>query len=101
LADPIIDDEANLQHAIARAKKAPEDVAKLRTCIGNHPDLIHGCLYPETDVDIMISIVLRHLNDNIFQKGVPGNVRQLGEAVGQIEASMQSHVEPKRGEVSC
>lgn len=99
-ADPIVDDEDNFQLAIARARRNPEDVTKLRRFIGNHPDLIHGCLYPETDVDILISVVLRYLNDNIFQKGLPGAVRHLGEAVSQIEGSMQSYVEPKRGEFS-
>ncbi|OIW27610.1 hypothetical protein CONLIGDRAFT_633977 [Coniochaeta ligniaria NRRL 30616] len=95
-ADPIVEDEDNFQHAIARARRSPEDVQKLRRFIGNHPDLIHGCLYPETDVDILISVVLRYLNDNIFQKGLPGTVQHLGEAISQIEGSMQSHVEPKR-----
>jgi hypothetical protein len=97
-ADPIVDDEDNFQHALGRARKSPEDVAKLRRFIGNHPDLIHGCFYPETDVDILISVVLRYLNDNIFQKGLPGAVQHLGEAISQIEGSMQSYVEPKRGE---
>jgi hypothetical protein len=96
-ANPIIDDEDNFQKTVMRAAKNPEDVAKLRTYISKHPDLIHGCLYPETDVDILISMVLRYLNDNIFQKGLPGCVRHLGESIAHIEGSMQTHVKPQRG----
>lgn len=97
--DPVIDDEDNFQHAVDRVRKNPDDVAKLRAFVANHPDLIHGCLYPETDVDILISIVLRYLNDYIFQKGVPQGVRPLAEAISHIEGSMQSYIAPKRGNI--
>jgi hypothetical protein len=97
-ADPIVDNEEKFLKFVARAKRHPEDTAKLQRFMANQPDLIHGCLYPETDVDILTSLVLRFVNDNIFQKGVPGAPAYYGEVIAQIEGSMQLHVEPKRGE---
>ncbi|KAB5583556.1 hypothetical protein GE09DRAFT_1278750 [Coniochaeta sp. 2T2.1] len=94
--EPTIDNEKAFQQAVERARKDPEDVVILKQYMGCHPDLIHGCLYPETDVDIIVSIILRFISEFVFQSGIPGNVKHLGEAISQIEASMQSHVEPKR-----
>ncbi|KAB5585570.1 hypothetical protein GE09DRAFT_1234120 [Coniochaeta sp. 2T2.1] len=44
------------------ARKNPGDVSVLKSCMGSHPDIVHGCLFPETDVDIIVSIVLRFIS---------------------------------------
>jgi len=78
-------------------KKKPGEVQKLKKHIQNHADLTNGCLFPETDVDIIIAIVTRFLHDHVFQKVLCGISPGLLEAITYVETSMLSNVEPKRG----
>lgn len=99
-AEPIIDNPAMCEKFVSAAKKHPNDISKLRKFILSHGDLVHGCFFPDTDIDILTAIVLRFVYDNIFQKVLFGELRNSGEVVTSIEAAMQTSVEPKRGESS-
>jgi hypothetical protein len=96
--DPIVDSESTCEEILAAAKKRPADIFKIKKCMTSHPDLIHGCMYPETDVDLVIAIIMRFLHDNIFQKILFGIMPGVVEVLTFTEGSMQTNVQPKRGE---
>ncbi|TDZ27808.1 hypothetical protein C8035_v008680 [Colletotrichum spinosum] len=81
---------------LAGARKKPSEANKLKHVIQVYADLVHGTMYPETDEDIIISIIMRYLNDNIFQKILYGAIASYVEALSFVEGAMQNHVEPKR-----
>lgn len=86
-----------MEEIVTSAKKKPAEFLKLKKHIQNHADLTNGCLFPETDVDIIIAIVTRFLHDNVFQKVLFGMVPLVVEVITYVETSMLSNVEPKRG----
>ncbi|KAK3320534.1 hypothetical protein B0T19DRAFT_242606 [Cercophora scortea] len=96
LADPIVEDPEKINAVVALARKRPADVAKLRRYLDHHIELINGCIFPETDIDILIAIVMRFLQDNVFQPQLFGCMSTAVQALGFIEHSMQNYVEPKR-----
>lgn len=97
-AEPIVESPVMCEKFVSAAKKHPHDISRLRKFMLSHGDLVHGALYPDTDIDILTAIVLRYVHDNIFQKVLFRGLRNTGEVVTYIEASMQTNVEPKRGE---
>ncbi|EEY19610.1 conserved hypothetical protein [Verticillium alfalfae VaMs.102] len=76
-------------------RKRPGDAARIKRALSKNADLFHATKYPDTDEDVVISLILRHLNDHIFQKTlynlIPDNISLLQA----IERAMQS-AEPKR-----
>ncbi|KAL1839321.1 hypothetical protein VTJ49DRAFT_1649 [Mycothermus thermophilus] len=94
--DPILDDEDRIDDVLLRVRRGAQDVQRLRRYMHTHPDLVYGCTYPETDVDIMIALVLRYLQDHVFQQALYGAVPQLVQVISFLEASMQTNVQPKR-----
>lgn len=99
--EPILDDDDRIDDVLAAAKKRPGDVQKLKRYIHGQGDLVHGCMFPETDIDIMIAVVMRFLQDHIFQKILFGAAPDAVETITFVEASMQTNVEPKRGSYAC
>lgn len=97
IAEPVVDNPNRRESFISAAKKQPNDIAKLKKFMMNHGELVHGSLFPDTDIDVLTAIVLRFVHDNIFQKVLFGDLRNPGEVITSIEASMQTNVEPKRG----
>lgn len=96
--DPILDDDDKTDEALMLAiKKAPE-VERLRKYMHSQGDLVNACMYPDTDIDILIALVMRFLQDNIFQKTLIGAVPSAVEVLSYVEGSMQTNVEPKRGQ---
>jgi hypothetical protein len=95
--DPILDDDDRMDDVLAAAKKRPADIQRLKRYIHSQGDLVHGCMFPETDIDIMIAVVMRFLQDHIFQKILYGAASDTVETITLVEASMQTNVEPKRG----
>jgi hypothetical protein len=95
--DPILDDDDRMDDVLAAAKKRPADIQRLKRYIQSQGDLVHGCMFPETDIDIMIAVVMRFLQDHIFQKILFGAAPDTVETITLVEASMQTNVEPKRG----
>lgn len=98
-AEPIVDNPTLRDSFVAAAKEQHRDILKLRRFILDRGDFVNGLLYPDTDIDILIAIVLRYIHENIFQKVLLGGMRDAGEIVTAIEGSMQTNVEPKRGEL--
>ncbi len=94
---PILDDDEIVLEIATAARKRPTEFAKLKRTLHQYGDLVHGSMFPETDVDIVISVIMRYIHDNIFQKILYGAISQFIEAVTFIEGSMQTNVEPKRG----
>lgn len=96
--DPWLDDyEAGIEALATSARKQSGEAAKFRKTLQKYPDLVHGCMFPETDEDIIVAIIMRYLNDHIFQKVLYGSAQQYTEMVSFIETQMQTAVEPKRG----
>ncbi|TFA99437.1 hypothetical protein CCMA1212_008747 [Trichoderma ghanense] len=95
--DPWLDDyEAGIEALATSARKQSGEAAKFRKTLQKYPDLVHGCMFPETDEDIIVAIIMRYLNDHIFQKVLYGSAQQYTEMVSFIETQMQTAVEPKR-----
>ena len=86
-----------IEEVLGFARKRPSDCSRLKRAIQTYPDLVHGCMWPETDEDILISIIMRYIHDNIFQKILYGSIGHYVEVMSFIETALQTHVEPKRG----
>ncbi len=95
--EPIVDDPEKMDSLLLNLKKRPGDFGKLRKLMLKYGDLVNGCHYPETDVDVAIAAVLRWLHDEIFQTILYGVAPQVVELISFIESAMQTSVEPKRG----
>ncbi|KAK3386618.1 hypothetical protein B0H63DRAFT_468101 [Podospora didyma] len=94
--EPILDDDSKADEVLTHSRKRPAEAQRLRKCITLHGDLINGCQFPDTDIDLIVAIVMRFLLDNIFQKTLFGVMPQAVELINFIEASMRNNVEPKR-----
>jgi hypothetical protein len=95
--DPILDNDDKMDEILAAAKKRPLEAQKLKKYMHSYGDLVHGSMFPETDIDIIIATLMRFLQDNIFQKILFGTVPSVVEVLNFVENSMQTNVEPKRG----
>ncbi|KAF4980602.1 hypothetical protein FZEAL_3415 [Fusarium zealandicum] len=85
-----------LEAMSATARKRSADVNRFKKVLHQYPDLVHGLYFPETDEDIIMSMILRYLHDNIFQTVLYGSIHHYVEIVSFIENHMQASVEPKR-----
>ncbi|UKZ51428.1 hypothetical protein TrVGV298_005188 [Trichoderma virens] len=95
--EPWLDDyEAGIEALSTSARKQSGEVVKFKKALHKHPDLVHACFFPETDEDIIAAIIMRFLNDHIFQKVLYGSAQNYTEMVSFIETQMQTSVEPKR-----
>lgn len=94
--DPILDDPVKAEEVLANAKKRTADLRHLRTTMARHGDLVNACMFPDTDIDVIIAITMRFLQDNVFQKILFGTLPGVVEALTFVEGSMQTNVEPKR-----
>ncbi|KAM0426956.1 hypothetical protein ACHAPT_007854 [Fusarium lateritium] len=95
--DPWLEDHKEGADALLSVsrKRAPE-ANKFKRVLHQYPDLVHGSCFPETDEDIIASMILRYLHDNIFQTVLYGAIHNYVEVVSFIENNMQMSVEPKR-----
>ncbi|KAK5997204.1 hypothetical protein PT974_02557 [Cladobotryum mycophilum] len=95
--NPWLDDyEAGIEALVAKASKQSNEVSRFRRTMQKYPDLIHGSMFSETDEDIIVAIIMRFLNDNIFQKVLYGSIQHYTEMISFIENMMQASVEPRR-----
>ncbi|KAL7927806.1 hypothetical protein ACQKWADRAFT_13779 [Trichoderma austrokoningii] len=90
------DCEAGVEVLATQARKNPGEATKFKKVVHKYPDLIHGSMFPETDEDIIVAVIMRYLNDHIFQKVLYGSISNYTDMVSFIETQMQSAVEPKR-----
>lgn len=96
---PLLDNHAKgVDELLTNSRKRPTEAHKLKHAIQTHADLVHGTMFPETDEDVIISIIMRFLNDSIFQKILYGSCASFVESLSFIEMALQNTVEPKRGE---
>ncbi|PNP54209.1 hypothetical protein THARTR1_05416 [Trichoderma harzianum] len=95
--EPWLDDyEAGIEALAASVRKQSGEASKFKKALHKHPDLVHACLFPETDEDIIAALIMRFLNDHIFQKVLYSSAQNYTEMVSFIETQMQTSVEPKR-----
>ncbi|KAK7425240.1 hypothetical protein QQZ08_008260 [Neonectria magnoliae] len=95
--DPWLDDHTDgVEGVLNIARKRTSDANKFKRTLHQYPDLVHASSFPETDEDIIASIILRYLHDNIFQAILYSDIPKYTEVVSFIENSMQMSVEPKR-----
>ena len=95
--DPILDDPGEMEEVVSAAKKRPEATSSLRKIMQRNGDLVNASMFPETDVDVITSITMRFLQENVFEKMLLGILPELVEMVNFIEVSMKTNTEPKRG----
>ncbi|KAK2000893.1 hypothetical protein LX36DRAFT_629787 [Colletotrichum falcatum] len=95
--DPILDvhDQA-VEDLLVIARRKPTDALRLKRTMHMYPDLVRGSTFPETDEDIVVAIIMRFLNDNIFQKVLYGSIADYVEVLSFVETALQNQVEPKR-----
>ncbi len=97
--DPLLDDDDKMDAVLTAARKRPAELQKLKKYLHTQGDLIHGSMFPETDIDILIAVAMRFLQDYIFQKILFGAAPGIVEVLSSLEASMQNNVEPRRGTI--
>ena len=90
-------DDRGIDGLLGNAKKRPVDAKRFKQILYQYPDLVHGSSFPETDEDIITSVIMRYLHDNIFQTVLYGSIGRYVEVISFIENEMQMSVEPKRG----
>lgn len=96
--DPWLEDhKEGVDALMSLSRKRTPEANKFKRVLHQYPDLVHASLFPETDEDILASIILRYLHDNIFQAVLYGSIHNYVEVVSFIENNMQVSVEPKRG----
>lgn len=91
------DHEKGARQVLSWAKKSAAETTQFKKSLQAQPDLVHACMFPETDEDIVFSLVLRYLHDTIFQKILYGVLEQYTDVFSLVETHMQTSVEPKRG----
>ncbi|KDN66060.1 hypothetical protein CSUB01_07208 [Colletotrichum sublineola] len=95
--DPILEDyEQGVEDILMNARRKPTEALRLKRTIHMYPDLVRGSTFPETDEDIVAAIIMRFLNDNIFQKVLYGSIADYVEVLSFVETALQNQVEPKR-----
>ncbi|KAM0249120.1 hypothetical protein ACHAP5_003060 [Fusarium lateritium] len=95
--DPWLEDyKDGVEALMNNAKKRAVDANRFRKILYQYPDLTNGSMFPETDEDIIASIIMRFLHDNIFQSVLYGSIPRYVELISFIENQMQASVEPKR-----
>lgn len=95
---PYLDDhEEGIETVLAIARKRTTDANKFKRVLHQYPDLVHGSMFPETDEDIVTSLIMRYMYDNIFQSIIYGSIQHYVEVISFLENNMQMSVEPKRG----
>ena len=92
--------ENTTEEVLSMARKRHTEWNRFKKTIHHHPDLLAGSRFPETDEDICMSIILRFLNDHIFQKICYGMISGYIDVLNFVEQQMQVAVEPKRGRFS-
>lgn len=96
--DPWLEDHTEgVEALLSAARKRTVEANNFRRAIHQHPDLVHGSSFPETDEDIIASIILRFLHDHIFQAVLYGTLGHYIDNISFIENHMQMSVQPKRG----
>lgn len=96
--DPWLDDhQEGVDSLLSNAKKRAVDATRFKHILYQYPDLLHGASFPETDEDIITSVIMRYLHDHIFQTVLYGMISRYVEVISFIEKEMQMSVEPKRG----
>lgn len=96
---PITEDASRRDWVLTHTKKYPGDARDLKKFIHHYPDIEHGIGFPDTDIDVMIAVVMRFLHDNVFQKMLIGCVSEAISYLSFIESSMQNNVDPERGQI--
>ncbi|KAK0389790.1 hypothetical protein NLU13_3363 [Sarocladium strictum] len=97
LMSPYLEDhEKGTRQVLSWAKKNPAETMQFKKSLQAQPDLVHACMFPETDEDIVFSLVLRYLHDTIFQKILYGVLEHYTDVLSLVETHMQTSVEPKR-----
>ncbi|KAM5351867.1 hypothetical protein ACJ41O_004590 [Fusarium nematophilum] len=95
--EPYLEDHTEgVDSIMAAARKRSTDASKFKRVLNLYPDLLHASSFPETDEDILTSLIMRFLHDNIFQTVLYGSIHHYVEVVSFIENHMQASVEPKR-----
>ncbi|KAG7125411.1 hypothetical protein HYQ44_001380 [Verticillium longisporum] len=87
--------QESLEIILNGLRKRPGDAAMIKRALSKNADLVHATKYPDTDEDVVISLILRHLNDHIFQKTLYSIIPDHINLLQAIESAMQS-TEPKR-----
>jgi hypothetical protein len=96
--DPWLEDyKDGVEALMNNAKKRAVDANRFRKVLYQYPDLTNGSMFPETDEDIIASVIMRFLHDKIFQSVLYGSIPRYVELISFIENQMQASVEPKRG----
>ncbi|KAF5663419.1 hypothetical protein FHETE_7495 [Fusarium heterosporum] len=95
--DPWLEDyKDGVEALLSNAKKRAVDANRFKKILHQYPDLLNGSTFPETDEDIIASVIMRFLHDNIFQSVLYGAIPRYVDVISFIETQMQASVEPKR-----
>ena len=79
------------------AEKKPEHFTLLFKALSRYPDV---CFVPggtDLDIDVIISIILRFLKENIFDEPVFGKWTREISYIEMCVEELRFHAEPKRG----
>ncbi|KAL8287972.1 hypothetical protein RB597_000185 [Gaeumannomyces tritici] len=100
LVEPTLDSDALRKETLMRARKHPTTWSGILKHMYQQPDLAQAACYPDTDLDVLIAMVMRHLNERVFQTTLYGVRPAHVAAVAAIENAMATHVEPRRDQLA-
>ncbi|KAI7766165.1 hypothetical protein LZL87_001278 [Fusarium oxysporum] len=96
--NPWLEDCDDDTHAfLTHAKRRIADANRFKSVLEKYPDLMNGLNFPETDEDIVTSVIMRYLHARIFQPVLYDVIPRSVQTISFIENHMRASVEPKRG----
>jgi hypothetical protein len=96
--NPWLEDCEDGAHSfLNHVKRRITDANRFKSALNKYPDLMNGLNFPETDEDIVTSLIMRYLHARIFQSVLYGAMPRSVQTIGFIENHMRASVEPKRG----
>ncbi|KAF5533100.1 hypothetical protein FMEXI_12020 [Fusarium mexicanum] len=97
LMNPWMEDCDDDAHAfLTHAKRHIADGDRFERILRKYSDLMNGLNFPETDEDIVTSVILRYLHVRVFQSVLYDAIPRSVQAIAFIENHMRASVEPKR-----
>ncbi|KAF5714204.1 hypothetical protein FMUND_7534 [Fusarium mundagurra] len=97
LMNPWLEDCGDDAHTfLTHTRRRIVDADRFKRILREYPDLMNGLNFPETDEDIVTSVILRYLHVRVFQSVLYDAIPRSAQTISFIENHMRASVEPKR-----
>lgn len=99
LMQPILDNPEKLYAVITATKKDWSALRDFRRSMHDQEDLIHACNLPDTDVDILVAIVVRYVHMFVLREPLLGEYKSELRLLDEVERAMNTDGPHKRGKI--